>query len=331
MGEGVYTHRRRRALHVPQRRGRAADRLELRGGQGPLAARSRPFPGRFGQRTSPPATARSCRTLRRRQQISFRGPDISRTATAGSSLFPSSPCGSSATAHMSARSSSSRTSPNGGACTTNSKTSEQRLSIALSASSTGLWDYDPINDRGDLQRDLVPHARLRAAAGRAKRRSLPARSCIPTIGGLPRDDGAARAQARPCAVEVEFRMRRADGEWAWIRSIGKIIERDPAGRPQRADRRPYRYDRRPSDPERTRRRQGRRGQRQPGQERIPGHDESRNPHADERDHRPVASVGAHRTDAAPARLSRPRSRTPRRPCSASSTTSSTFRRSRPAS
>ena len=60
------------------------------------------------------------------------------------------------------------------------------------------------------------------------------RSCIPRIA-----DDISRRWSSTCAgetvaVEVEFRMRRADGEWAWIRSIGKIIERDAAGRPARS-------------------------------------------------------------------------------------------------
>ena len=114
------------------------------------------------------------------------------------------------------------------------KTSEQRLSVALSASSTGLWDYNPITDHGRLQRDLVPHARLRAApATPCNGRAVPLAAASRRLGGLPRARWSSTCAARPTAVEVEFRMRRADGDWAWIRSIGKIIELDPDGRPQR--------------------------------------------------------------------------------------------------
>ena len=35
------------------------------------------------------------------------------------------------------------------------------------------------------------------------------------------------------AVESEFRMRRADESWAWIRSVGKVIEHDARGKPER--------------------------------------------------------------------------------------------------
>ena len=35
------------------------------------------------------------------------------------------------------------------------------------------------------------------------------------------------------AIDVELRMRRKDGEWAWIKTVGKVIERDAAGDPTR--------------------------------------------------------------------------------------------------
>ena len=33
--------------------------------------------------------------------------------------------------------------------------------------------------------------------------------------------------------QVEFRQRTRTGEWKWILSLGKIVERDPQGRPLR--------------------------------------------------------------------------------------------------
>lgn len=46
---------------------------------------------------------------------------------------------------------------------------------------------------------------------------------------------AARHEAGELAeFEVEHRMRAADGGWRWILNWGRIVERDPAGRPVRA-------------------------------------------------------------------------------------------------
>ena len=112
------------------------------------------------------------------------------------------------------------------------KTSEQRLSVALSASSTGLWDYNPITDTAVYSETWFRMLGYDPKAG-------------PCTGELFRsllnpDDWAAylrtmdqHVRGETNAVEIEFRMRRSDGTWAWIRSIGKVIEFAPDGRPQR--------------------------------------------------------------------------------------------------
>ncbi len=112
------------------------------------------------------------------------------------------------------------------------KTSEQRLSVALSASSTGLWDYNPITDQAVYSETWFRMLGYEPTSG-------------PCSGDLFRsllhpDDWAAyldtmdqHVRGQTKAVEIEFRMRRADGTWAWIRSIGKVIEFDADGRPER--------------------------------------------------------------------------------------------------
>ena len=112
------------------------------------------------------------------------------------------------------------------------KESEQRLSIALSASSTGLWDYDPVANRAIYSAtwfSMLGHEPRPGAHDGATFFSLLHPDDLPTY----RESMDSHAAGMTAAVEVEFRMRRADGEWAWIRSIGKIIERDAAGRPTR--------------------------------------------------------------------------------------------------
>ena len=87
-------------------------------------------------------------------------------------------------------------------------------------------------------------------------------------GKVGRADGMA---------EVEYRLRRADGGYRWI------VERwgPTPGRGGRVRRLHRLVPRRHGDPPGPR---GRRG-RQPGQERVPGQHEPRDPHADERHHR----------------------------------------------
>ena len=72
----------------------------------------------------------------------------------------------------------------------------------------------------------------------------------------------------------------------------------------------------------------RRGER--GEERVPGDDEPRDPHADERDHRHERAAARHGAERRAAGVRRRRSRRAARRCWRSSTTSWTSRRSRPA-
>ena len=110
--------------------------------------------------------------------------------------------------------------------------SEARLNYALSASSTGMWDFNPITGksfysatwftmlgyepkptphRGEMFFDLLHPDDLESYHA----------------------DLARHVGDRSAAVESEFRMRRADGTWAWIRSVGRIIELDGEGQPLR--------------------------------------------------------------------------------------------------
>ncbi len=110
--------------------------------------------------------------------------------------------------------------------------SEQRLNIALSASSTGLWDFDPAGDEAFFSDAW--YLMLGYVPG-----ELPA--CRKTFVSLlhPEDRGryvaafAAHASGRTEIYESKFRMRRKNDEWAWIKSIGKAVERDASGTPIR--------------------------------------------------------------------------------------------------
>jgi PAS domain S-box-containing protein len=110
--------------------------------------------------------------------------------------------------------------------------SEERLSIALSASTTGLWDYNPTNDQA-IYSDTW-YTMLGYAPG-----ALPADGA--TFYSLMHPDDlmayrtaiAVHAEGGQESMEVEFRMRRNDQSWAWIKSVGKVIERDEHSLPTR--------------------------------------------------------------------------------------------------
>jgi PAS domain S-box-containing protein len=110
--------------------------------------------------------------------------------------------------------------------------SEARLSIALSASSTGLWDYHPGDDSAVYSDTWF--TMLGYAPG-----ELP--STGKTFVALVHPDDfkaygssmAAHVATGREAIQAELRMQRKDGEWAWIKTVGRVIERDAAGKPTR--------------------------------------------------------------------------------------------------
>ncbi|CBS91102.1 PAS domain S-box protein [Azospirillum lipoferum] len=110
--------------------------------------------------------------------------------------------------------------------------SEERLTVALDASNTGLWDWNPVTDHAYYSDRWL--GMLGYAPG-----ELP--PCGATWLGLLHEDDRDRVLAmleehvagRLAVYEVEFRMRHKSGAWVWILSAGKVTERDAAGRPTR--------------------------------------------------------------------------------------------------
>ena len=105
--------------------------------------------------------------------------------------------------------------------------SEERLSLALAAAASGIWEYYPKTRKAYY--DNRWYTMLGYEPG-----ALP-----PEYGSwvdLLHPDDRVRAEG---AVQryvdegkdftVEFRLRSRDGRWLWISSSGKIVERDAAG------------------------------------------------------------------------------------------------------
>jgi PAS domain S-box-containing protein len=107
----------------------------------------------------------------------------------------------------------------------------ERLRLALEASNQGWFDLDVVTGRG------------RASAEYARILGRPAVDYDITLqcwlDGLHPDDRAAATKAlHECMtaggpVTAEYRRRTDAGEWKWIRSVAKIVERDDAGKPRR--------------------------------------------------------------------------------------------------
>ena len=110
----------------------------------------------------------------------------------------------------------------------------QRLQMALDVAGLGLWTNDIARDEALC--DAGWHAMLGEPASDVP---TPVSDWLkrvhPDDQWLARDEtaeGAATgATAGSTPFEKTFRMRHAQGHWVWIKSRGKVIERDTAGRP----------------------------------------------------------------------------------------------------
>jgi diguanylate cyclase (GGDEF)-like protein/PAS domain S-box-containing protein len=109
---------------------------------------------------------------------------------------------------------------------------ENRLRLALWGSGDEFWDWDLVRDEivmtgvGDLLRST------------AERRPLPARAW--THDNVHEDDRAVLAERIEDHLhglreqfESEHRVRGRNGEWLWVFTRGKIVERDDHGKPLR--------------------------------------------------------------------------------------------------
>lgn len=110
--------------------------------------------------------------------------------------------------------------------------SEQRLTIALDASNTGLWDWNPQTDAAylsDRWKTMLGYRPDELDNSGAVWGALMHPDDLPEVlEHLNRHfDGETEV------FEQEFRMRHRGGHWVWILSTGKVIDRDDRGQPLR--------------------------------------------------------------------------------------------------
>ncbi|MBF0192122.1 MAG: PAS domain S-box protein [Magnetococcales bacterium] len=110
--------------------------------------------------------------------------------------------------------------------------SESRLSIALSASNTGFWDWNPCTDAAYFSAEWF--GMLGYARGDLEENAATWRNLIHPED-LPRVTAALGAHFEDPShpYEVEFRMRHRLGAWKWILASGKVTGRDLRGQVNR--------------------------------------------------------------------------------------------------
>ncbi|CAK0777528.1 histidine kinase [Gammaproteobacteria bacterium] len=111
--------------------------------------------------------------------------------------------------------------------------SQQRMELALSGGELGLWDWHIPNDQ------VTFNERWCSMLGYRIDEIAPT---VESWGRLvhPDDWSVINAALEPHlkgetpVYESEHRMRHRDGHWVWILDRGKVMERDPEGKPLRA-------------------------------------------------------------------------------------------------
>lgn len=112
------------------------------------------------------------------------------------------------------------------------RTAQNRLELAARAASVGLWDWDVPS--GEVYFNDTYETMLGYEPGELA-------GCVETWIDLvhPDDGPKAHGRVRACLegeetfYVSEFRFRRKDGEWMWIRAAGEVVEREPDGSPKR--------------------------------------------------------------------------------------------------
>ncbi|MBP2145608.1 PAS domain S-box-containing protein [Methanofollis sp. W23] len=109
------------------------------------------------------------------------------------------------------------------------KESEETMNLVISGANLGVWDWNPSS--GELLFNQIYEQMLRYDQGELERSDRLWDDLIHPED-YPRVQETLRAHIDGMIqyYHVEFRMRRGDGRWAWVRSQGKVVQRDEQGR-----------------------------------------------------------------------------------------------------
>lgn len=110
------------------------------------------------------------------------------------------------------------------------RASEERLRLTLEAVQDGVWDWDLASSR------VTWDARCYEMLGYAPQSFMLDKSRVMELihpdDCMPMFAEVERSMADKARFRVEFRLRRADGEWLWVEGRGMVIEFEE-GRPRR--------------------------------------------------------------------------------------------------
>ena len=110
---------------------------------------------------------------------------------------------------------------------------KERLELAVEGANLGIWDWDMVTDEVEFNEQwaqMLGHSidEIESHLHEWERRVHD--------GDIDRVEKAltAHIDGETALYDTEHRVRTADGDWNWIRDVGKIIEHDENGEPVRA-------------------------------------------------------------------------------------------------
>jgi len=110
--------------------------------------------------------------------------------------------------------------------------SEERLALALDGARLALWDLDARS--GKVWLDAQWAQMLEAGSSSTQTTSQALLALLHPDDAAPlRQHLAEVLEGKAVYYDIEHRVRKPSGEWLWIHSRGKVVERDAAGRPLR--------------------------------------------------------------------------------------------------
>jgi len=104
----------------------------------------------------------------------------------------------------------------------------QRLELAIRSANLGLWEWDVQSDFLSVDPSWLEHLGYRPGEISLRRRAWLDLIHPDDLRAVRRAVKTHLATGR--FIAAEFRLRKRDGQWIWVQSLGRAVERDPQGR-----------------------------------------------------------------------------------------------------
>ena len=113
------------------------------------------------------------------------------------------------------------------------RTTKERMKMALEGANLGVWDWDMETD--EVRRDELLTEMLGYTPSEMGDHLDDWEQVVHPEGKARHDDALAEhIENRTPYYRCEYRLETKSGDWKWVRTMGKVVERDETGTPTRA-------------------------------------------------------------------------------------------------